>query len=131
MKRLLCSLATALLVCAQPAQLDFLNHNKPVLDAHNCYPYDGKWSDRIDRALAGGFPVSIEQDIAWAVDPATGKGRPVITHTPNTTGTEPTLRDHFFERVRPVVEKALEQNDRAHWPLIVLHFDFKSLDPTL
>ena len=131
MKLLLCCLTTALLVCAQPAQLDFLNHNNPVLDAHNCYPYDGKWRDRIDRALGSGFPVSIEQDIAWAVDPATGKVRPVVTHTLNTTGAEPTLRDHFFERVRPIVEKALAQNDRAHWPLIVLHFDFKSLDPTL
>jgi hypothetical protein len=131
MKLLLCCLATAVLLCAQPAQLDFLNHNKPVLDAHNCYPYNGKWTDRIDRALRSGFPISIEQDIAWAIDPVTGKGRPVVTHTANTTGTEPTLRDHFFERVRPIVEKALAQNDRASWPLIVLHFDFKSLDPTL
>jgi hypothetical protein len=111
--------------------LDFLNHNRPVLDAHNCYPYEGKWADRIDRALKLGYPIGIEQDIAWAVDPATGKGRPVVTHTPKTTGNEPTLREHFFERVRPIVEKALAENDRAHWPLIVLHFDFKSLDPEL
>jgi len=55
----------------------------------------------------------------------------VVTHTPKTTGSEPTLRDHFFEHVRPIVEKALAQNDRAHWPIIILHFDFKSLDPTL
>jgi hypothetical protein len=33
--------------------------------------------------------------------------------------------------VRPIIEKALAQNDRAHWPIIILHFDFKSLDPTL
>jgi len=133
MKLLLCCLAaaTAVSLCAQSPQLDFLNHNRPVLDAHNCYPYDGQWTDRIDRALTAGSPVSIEQDIAWAVDPATGKGRPVVTHTPKTTGTEPALRDYFFERVRPIVEKALAQNDRASWPLIVLHFDFKSLDPTL
>lgn len=131
MKLLFCYAATAIWLFAQPAQLAFLNHNQPVLDAHNCYPYDGKWTDRIDRALGTGFPVSIEQDIAWAVNPATGKGRPVVTHTANTTGTEPSLRDYFFERVRPIVEKALAQNDRASWPLIVLHFDFKSLDPTL
>ncbi len=131
MKVILCCLATAGLLCAQSNSLDFLNHNRPVLDAHNCYPYDGQWSDRIDRALKTGYPVSIEQDIAWAVDPATGKGRPVVTHTPKTTGSEPALRDYFFERVRPIVEKALADNDRARWPLIVLHFDFKSLDPTL
>jgi hypothetical protein len=132
MKNLLCLLALASLLGAQsPAPLDFLNHNHPVLDAHNCYPYEGQWSDRIDRALKSGFPIGIEQDIAWAADPATGKGRPVVTHTAKTTGSEPTLRDHFFEHVRPVIEKALAQNDRAHWPIIVLHFDFKSLDPTL
>jgi hypothetical protein len=131
MKFLLGCLGTTVLLCAQSVPLDFLNHNRPVLDAHNCYPYDGQWSDRIDRALKTGFPVGIEQDIAWASDPATGKGRPVVTHTPKTTGAEPTLRDHFFERVRPIIEKALADNDRAHWPLIVLHFDFKSLDPNL
>jgi hypothetical protein len=132
MKRILfLLLAASLHLCAQSAQLDFLNHNHPLLDAHNCYPYDGKWKDRIDRALATGFPVGIEQDIAWGVDPATGKGRPVVTHTPKTNGTEPALRDYFFERVRPIVEKALKDNDRARWPLIVLHFDFKSLDPVL
>jgi hypothetical protein len=101
MKFLLGCLGTTVLLCAQSVPLDFLNHNRPVLDAHNCYPYDGQWSDRIDRALKTGFPVGIEQDIAWASDPATGKGRPVVTHTPKTTGAEPTLRDHFFERVRP------------------------------
>lgn len=107
---------------AQP-QLDFLNRGKPVLDAHNCYPYDGQWTDRIDRALKSGFPVSIEQDIAWA------NGRPVVTHTSKTTGSEPALRDYFFERVRPIVEKALKEDRRETWPLIILHFDFKSLEP--
>ena len=49
---------------AQPA-LDFLNHGKPVLDAHNCYPYEGQRTDWFDRALQNGFPVGIEQDLAW------------------------------------------------------------------
>ena len=113
------------------AGLDFLNHNRPVLDAHNCYPYKGAFQDRIDRALRTGFPVGIEQDLGWAIDPATGKGRPVVTHTAKTTGGEPALRDYFFERVRPIVEKALADNDRARWPLIVVHFDFKSVQPEL
>ncbi len=121
---------TAAALCAQSLaqtivqpQLDFLNHNHPVVDAHNCYPYEGRWADRIDRALKSGFPVIIEQDIAWA------NGRPVVSHTAKTTGTEPALRDYFFERVRPIVEQALAGNDRTNWPLIVLHFDFKTLDP--
>ena len=124
-----CLLATAGLLCAQSTSLEFLNHNQPVLDAHNCYPYDGKWTDRIDRALTTGFPVGIEQDIGWAADPVTGKGRPVVTHSAKGGGLEPTLREHFFEHVRPIIEKALAGNDRAHWPLIILHFDFKNLDP--
>ncbi len=110
---------------AQSRALDFLNHNRPVLDAHNCYPVEGRWADRIERALGTGFPAGIEQDLAWYVDPATGQGRVVVSHEAKTTGAEPLLRDYFFERVRPIVEKALAENDRARWPLIVLHFDFK------
>ena len=75
--------------------------------------------------------MGIEQDLAWGIDPATGKGRPVVTHTAKTTGSEPALRDYFFERVRPIIEKALADNDRARWPIIVLHFDFKSVQPEL
>ena len=112
-------------------QLSYLNGEKPTVDAHNCYPYDGKWADRIDRALQTGFPVGIEQDMAWYVDPATGKGRAVVTHSAQTNGSEPTLRQYFFERVRPIVEKALAQNNRAQWPLIIVHFDFKDNQASL
>ena len=119
-------LVLALLALPAWAQFSYLNHGKPLLDAHNCYPYKGEWKDRIDRALGTGFPVGIEQDLAWYVDPKTGKGRIAVTHTDEPTGEEPTLRDYFFERVRPIVEKALAENDRSHWPLIVVHFDFKS-----
>lgn len=115
----------------QTASLDFLNRNRPVLDAHNCYPYEGRWADRIDRALSAGSPLSIEQDLAWDRKGGKGEGRVVLSHEPKTTGSEPSLRDYFFERVRPIVEKALADNDRARWPLIVLHFDFKSTEPPL
>ena len=33
--------------------------------------------------------------------------------------------------MRPIVEKALAENDRARWPIIVLHFDFKTVTPPL
>ena len=124
-------LVVALSLGAQQPDLNFLNHNRPVLDAHNCYPYEGRWTDRIDRALKTGYPVGIEQDLAWYADPVTGKGRVVVSHTSKTTGTEPTLREHFFERVRPIVEEALRKNDRARWPLIVVHFDVKDNQPAL
>src|SRR5438477_4352275 len=111
-------LALLLLTSPTGAQdLDFLNHNRPVPDAHNCYPYKGQYADRIERALRTPLPVGIEQDIAWS------NGKPVVSHDAKTTGSEPTLRDYFFERVRPIIEKALADNDRATWPIIVLHFD--------
>ncbi len=118
-------LVFALLLPLAAQDLDYLNHNRSVLDAHNCYPYKGDWADRIDRALSTGYPIGIEQDIAMA------RGIPVVSHTDKTTGGEPALRDHFFEHVRPLVEKALRENDRARWPIIVLHFDFKSVQPEL
>ena len=108
-----------------------MNCGRPTLDAHNCYPDDGQWADRIDRALKQGFPLSIEQDLAWYRDPVTGTGRVVVSHSAETRGSEPTLRDYFFERVRPIILKALDENDKAHWPLIVLHFDFKDNQPAL
>ena len=58
MRILLSCLASAGLLCAQSGPSDFLNHNRPVPDAHNCYPYDGKWTDRIDRALTTGFQIA-------------------------------------------------------------------------
>jgi len=119
-------LVLTLLAIPAWAQFNYLNHGKPLLDAHNCYPYKGEWKNRIERALGTGFPVGIEQDLAWYVDPATGKGRIVVSHSDEPTGHEPTLKEHFFERVRPIVEKALAENHRAQWPLIVVHFDFKS-----
>jgi hypothetical protein len=115
---------------AQPPGADFLNHGRPILDAHNCYPYEGSWADRLDRALATGFPIAIEQDLAWSPN-AMGTGRVVVTHDPHVTGAEPALRDYFFERVRPVIENALAGNDRTQWPLIILHLDFKSNEAPL
>ncbi|MEO8027308.1 MAG: hypothetical protein ABI823_12585, partial [Bryobacteraceae bacterium] len=81
--------------------------------------------------LKSGTPVAIEQDLAWYVDKATGKGEIVVAHSDQATGAEPTLRAHFFERVRPMIEAALKRNDRAKWPLIVVHFDFKGKEVAL
>jgi hypothetical protein len=119
-------LFAALWAAAQTGSFADLNRGHPILDAHNCYPEQGRFGDRIDRALAAGFPVGIEQDLAWGVD-----GSPVLSHEAKATGGEPTLREYFFEHVRPIVERALKENDRARWPLIVLHFDFKSNEEPL
>ena len=103
--------------------------DRVVLDAHNCYPYDGKYQDRIEIALKTGLPLAIEQDLAWYVDPATGRGRSLLIHGDKPNGREPNMRDYFFERVRPIVEQALKDNKRDQWPLITLNLDFKSDEP--
>lgn len=130
MKRTLRAAAlTAVTALAAGNSLEYLNGNRPVLDAHNCYPYKGQYKDRIDRALSTGFPVAIEQDLAWYVGP--NGGRVVVSHDAHPVGTEPLLRDYFFERVRPMVEDALKKNERGKWPIIVLHFDFKDVQAPL
>lgn len=111
--------------------MQYVNSGRPIVDAHNCYPYDGRWADRIQRALASGFPISIEQDLAWYVDPSTGKGRAVVSHSSRANASDPELRTYFFETARPIVEKALASGDSSHWPLIILHFDFKDVQSTL
>ncbi len=100
-----------------------------MLDAHNAYPHQGRWKDRIDRALAAGLPVAIEQDLIWRADAAAGRPASVVAHEKPLTGDEPTLREHFFERVRPLVERAFQENRRDTWPVIVLQLDFKTNEP--
>jgi len=97
-----------------------------LLNAHNCYPEDGRWSDRIDRALATGLqPLVIEQDLVW--DPS--RAQSVLAHGAPLSGSEPTLETHFFERVRPIIERALTEDRRDRWPVLVLHLDFKTNEP--
>ena len=124
---LLC--AAALLLPAALAGSDALAPGASVwLHAHNCYPEKGQWSDRLDRALATGVArLAIEQDIVWAADPETGRARPVVAHHPeDVTGREPSLEAHFFDRVRPLMERALREGHRERWPLLILHLDFKT-----
>jgi hypothetical protein len=103
--------------------------SRTVMDAHNCYPYFEWWSDRIDRALSAGTPLAIEQDLAWYTDPKTGKSWSVVTHGEPVTGHEPTMEQYFFERVRPLVERALKEGNRGDWPLFTLNLDFKDNKP--
>ncbi len=100
-----------------------------LMDAHNCYPYFGWWSDRIDRALSAGTPLAIEQDLFWYTDPRTGKSRSLVTHGAPSTGSEPGMKEYFFERVRPIVEKAFRDGNHHDWPIITLNLDLKSEEP--
>jgi len=97
-----------------------------LLDAHNCYPEHGQWTDRLQRALNSGLPIAIEQDLAWYVDKDGGRSWSVLAHNPPYSGSEPTLKQHFFERIRPSVEQALQSGERKNWPLVTLNLDFKT-----
>lgn len=104
--------------------------SRSLLHAHNCYTEEGQWADRIDRALGTGLArLAIEQDVAW-MPPSGGRpGRSVVSHDTELSGTEPSLEQHFFERVRPLMERALAERQEQHWPLLILHLDFKSNEP--
>lgn len=97
-----------------------------MLHAHNCYPEQGLWADRIERALdTGARPIAIEQDVAWDAR----RGAPVVSHEPELSGAEPTLEAYFFDRMAPILDRALAEGRSASWPLYVLHLDFKTNEP--
>src|SRR5918994_1804116 len=101
----------------QPATAPLLG-GRSLVHAHNCYPEEGQWSDRIDRALAiRQVPAVIEQDVAFAPRNAPGD-RSVVAHDPKLAATAPSLRHYFFERVRPVLERALAEGEQARWPVV-------------
>lgn len=95
-----------------------------LLDAHNCYNHD-----ELDRALGTPTPLAIEQDLVWYKDPSTGAYRSVVSHGGADVATSPDFEAYFFEKVKPVMEKALAENRRADWPLITLNLDFKTNEP--
>jgi hypothetical protein len=99
-----------------------------LLDAHYAYPYQGRWSDRIERALATGTPLAIEQDLLWRPATSTTPAQSIVSHGEPFTGEEPTLRD-FFERIRPIATQALTAGSREQWPLVTLNLDFKDSHP--
>ena len=128
-RRLVPLLLLMLLLAPTLAQDAAEHRSHGVMDAHNCYPYFEWWSDRIDRALSAGTPLAIEQDLHWYTDPRTERSWSVVAHGAPMTGQEPTMELYFFERIRPIVEKALHDGNRGDWPLITLNLDFKSEQP--
>ncbi len=45
-----------------------------IVLAHNAYPDDGKYTDRLDRAIAAGAPFVVEEDLVWV------EGRSLLIH---------------------------------------------------
>jgi hypothetical protein len=126
---MMCTGVLAAGLCQGSAQGQLKPGTTVTPDAHNCYPYEGRWGDRIDRALAGGTPVAIEQDLFWYRPDPSQPGRSVVAHGAPVNGSEPGMEQYFFERVRPLVESAMRNADRSHWPIITLNLDIKTEEP--
>jgi hypothetical protein len=116
--------------CGVTVPSGFQPGHRVIVDAHNAYPYEGQHGDRIDRALATGVPIAIEQDVAWCRT-ATGRFEAVVAHDTACRGDEPTLQAYFFDRIAPVMGRALSQGRAATWPLVILNLDFKMDPPDL
>ena len=129
------SLAAAVTICllsnAGLAQQGFGPGQRVLLDAHNAYPQNDRWKDRIDRALSTGLPVAIEQDLYWTKNQTSGRFEIRVAHDSSELDRAPTLEAYFFDKIRPIMERALEEHRRDTWPLIVLNLDFKQNDAPL
>jgi hypothetical protein len=113
----------AALICLAAERSTFTPGARTLMLAHNAYPDDGKFGDRLDRAIAAGGPFVVEEDLIW-VD-----GKSLLVHAAK--GAEPdspTLESYFFPKVKPIIEKALKDGNKGNWPLITLYLDIKN-DP--
>ncbi|HEX4165358.1 MAG TPA: hypothetical protein VHZ55_07780 [Bryobacteraceae bacterium] len=117
------TLVCAVALIAKVGGASFAPGSRIQILAHNAYPDHGNYSDRLDRAIASGVPFVVEEDLAW-VD-----GKSLLIHgAKNVASDYPTLESYFFPKVRPVIEKALRENDKKQWPVITLYLDIKN-DP--
>src|SRR5215831_2687711 len=91
--------AICLLSNAAFAQEGFGPGRRVLLDAHNAYPQNDRWSDRIDRALSTGLPVAIEQDLYWVKIETNGRFEIVVAHDRSELDRAPTLEAYFFEKI--------------------------------
>lgn len=124
MKRTLIVGAAMLAALAFAKSAMFAPGSRTLMLAHNAYPDHGKYAGRLDRALSSGQPFVVEQDLAWV------EGRSLMIHgAKNVSADDPTLENYFFPRVKPVIEKALEQGNRGNWPIVTLYLDIKNDPP--
>jgi hypothetical protein len=61
---------TAVLACtavliAKVGNTSFVPGSRITILAHNAFPDRGKYEDRLDRAIASGLPLVVEEDLAW------------------------------------------------------------------
>lgn len=119
-----CSATVIALSIAVAARTTYAPASRIEPLSHNAYPDHGKYTDRLDRTLAAGLPVAIEEDLAW-VD-----GKSLMIHgAKNETSDDPSLESYFIPKVKPIMEKALKDGNKGNWPLVTLYLDIKNDPP--
>jgi hypothetical protein len=116
--------ATVVVLTALVAASSYAPGSRCQILSHNAYPDHGKFADRLERTLAAGLPVAVEEDLAW-VD-----GRSLVIHgAKNVSPDDPTLESYFIPKVKPIMEKALKEGNKGNWPLVTLYLDIKNDPP--
>ena len=124
MKKMIIAASFALATVAFAQTGTFAPGSRTLMLAHNAYPDHGKFTERIDQALATGHPVVVEQDLSW-ID-----GKSLMIHGAKNVGSDdPSLETYFFPKVKPIIEKALKEGNKGNWPLITLYLDIKNDPP--
>lgn len=67
--------------------------------------------------------MGIEIDLTWDPAPTSGPPHIVVRHDGRGRECDPTLEQYFFEKVRPLVETALQEGNRGQWPLVTLNLN--------
>jgi hypothetical protein len=122
----LCASAGLVIAAAVAAKLTntYAPGSRIQILSHNAYPDHGKYADRLDRTIASGMPFVVEEDLAWI------EGRSLLIHGAKAAGSDdPTLQSYFFPKVKPIMEKALQEGNKGNWPLITLYLDIKNDPP--
>jgi hypothetical protein len=122
----LCASAGLVIAAAVAAKLTntYAPGSRVQILSHNAYPDHGKYADRLDRTIAAGVPFVVEEDLAWI------EGRSLLIHGAKAAGSDdPTLQSYFFPKVKPIMEKALQEGNKGNWPLITLYLDIKNDPP--
>ena len=58
-------------------------------------------------------------------------GRSLLIHGAKNAASadDPTLESYFIPKVKPIMEKALQEGNKGTWPLITLYLDIKNDPP--
>jgi len=107
-------LVTSVAIAAEVHSSPFAPGVRTLMLAHNAYPDEAKFGDRLDSAISGGPLFAVEEDLVW-VD-----GKSLLIHNPKAARPDsPTLESYFFPKVAPIVEKALKEDNP--WRLATHH----------